>query len=436
VRRGLGSEHLQFGDEGEDVAVHGVGSDHINADLKLREKILAQNHAVFEQNAEESKMRQLQIEEGRVRSGIYQPKPPKAARFFPVTDENLGSGLEGTSSNKNMLQKMEQQWGNLRKAFRAIDKDSSGTIDANELEMLLDRFNIHDASAEEIMAKYDKDGSGSIDYQEFMDVFATKLVTPKGKKTAQRKSKMMSTQKRHELQSNLSEAAKLVIELFKTKLQEMGGAKALTKWFRAFDQDGNGQIQHAEFQHILEHFDMHLADETIHDVLLSFDADHDGSLEYDEFVEMVQDSDMEGTNLKGIGGEATSVEDAYAALGVAGDAPEGEDEEQDFFARTRGAKVFEMDEDEKLAEDPVMNAALTARANHRVEKQMMELLRRGGKMKKLFRTLDEDRNGQLSTKEFMKGMTAFMWEHGIHVRKEGMERLVAKLDADKDGRIE
>ena len=53
---------------------------------------------------------------------------------------------------------------------------------------------------------------------------------------------------------------------------------------------------------------------------------------------------------------------------------DGEDEEQDFFARTRGAKVFEMDEDEKLAEDPVMNAALTARANHRVEKQMMELL--------------------------------------------------------------
>jgi Ca2+-binding EF-hand superfamily protein len=428
----------QLDHEGEDKKLHlhdqslqhSTQAAHLNFDRNLHDKILAQNHIEFKPPGPENMISATTDSQGNTIYGMYQPKPPKSARFFPVTDENLGSGLEGSSSNKNMLQKIEQQWGNLRKAFRAIDKDSSGTIDEKELGMLLDRFNIRDATAKEIMSKYDKDGNGSIDYHEFMDVFATKLVTPTGKKKAERAVRRLSMEERTDRKQNLTEAAKLVIELFKVKLQELGGTHALAKWFRAFDEDQNGQIKHEEFQRICEHFDMRLADETIRDVLQSFDVDHDGALEYDEFVEMVQDGEDQTGNFAGIA-------DAAFERDAAGPPEDGEDDEDDFFARTRGRKVFELtDEDDKLAEDPVMNAARVARANHMVEKQMKELLRRGGKMKKLFRELDEDGNGQLSTEEFMKGMTKFMWQHGIHVRKEGMERLVSKVDADKNGRIQ
>eukprot|EP00912_Choanoflagellata_sp_UC4_P001812 UC4_evm2s1162 len=62
-----------------------------------------------------------------------------------------------------------QNYNGLREAFRAYDKDDSGTIDAIELKEVLESYNLPvDISVIEEIIKYcDKDENGHIDYPEF-----------------------------------------------------------------------------------------------------------------------------------------------------------------------------------------------------------------------------------------------------------------------------
>ena len=66
-------------------------------------------------------------------------------------------------------QKMMDNWKHLRQAFRDIDRDKSGSIDKNEIvaEMRRMNMNIDEDVANAISDRFDYDGDGSIDFQEF-----------------------------------------------------------------------------------------------------------------------------------------------------------------------------------------------------------------------------------------------------------------------------
>ena len=64
-------------------------------------------------------------------------------------------------------------WGSsLREAFLAADRDRNGTIDRQELEVLLRRQNLDRFPAETaaLLDRIDKNGDGTLDYAEFLQV--------------------------------------------------------------------------------------------------------------------------------------------------------------------------------------------------------------------------------------------------------------------------
>ena len=56
------------------------------------------------------------------------------------------------------------------KLFQGLDEDRSGSIDVDELLMFLQKWNVTVPRQKmaQFMAKYDKDGDGDIDYNEFV----------------------------------------------------------------------------------------------------------------------------------------------------------------------------------------------------------------------------------------------------------------------------
>lgn len=91
----------------------------------------------------------------------------------------LETGEDAPKVKKNSLELTEKQKASAMAKFEEFDKDSSGTIDKEELaELLKDRMNkkmspklvqnFVDAQFE----AYDKDGNGSIDVNEFLEMYA------------------------------------------------------------------------------------------------------------------------------------------------------------------------------------------------------------------------------------------------------------------------
>jgi len=62
----------------------------------------------------------------------------------------------------------------LREAFRVFDKKNTGTIDTNDLKVIFRALDpdMSDEEIEQIIAEVDEDGSGTVDFEEFMKLMS------------------------------------------------------------------------------------------------------------------------------------------------------------------------------------------------------------------------------------------------------------------------
>ena len=137
------------------------------------------------------------------------------------------------------------------KLFRGIDDDNDGKLDKEELKKIyFNHYGKHltDTELNQIYDKIDIDGSGKIDYSEFV----------------------VASMNEKEL-------------LSKEKLQAA---------FSMFDSDGGGFISKSELREVLQmgqNFDSNMIEKIFEEA----DADKDGQISFDEFVQM-----MKGTILQ------------------------------------------------------------------------------------------------------------------------------------------
>lgn len=72
----------------------------------------------------------------------------------------------------------EEEIEEIREAFNLFDTDGSGTIDPKELKAAMQSlgFEAKNATIYQMIGDIDKDGSGAIEFEEFLDMMTAKMV--------------------------------------------------------------------------------------------------------------------------------------------------------------------------------------------------------------------------------------------------------------------
>ncbi|XP_010070343.2 caltractin [Eucalyptus grandis] len=143
----------------------------------------------------------------------------------------------------NLTQQKRQE---IREAFELFDTDGSGTIDARELNVAMRAlgFEMTEEQISKMIADVDKDGSGSIDYDEFEHMMTAKI-------------------------------------------GERDTKEELTKAFHLIDQDNNGKISFEDIRRISKELGEHFTDRDIQEMIGEADQDRDGEVDMNEFIQMM-----------------------------------------------------------------------------------------------------------------------------------------------------
>ena len=124
----------------------------------------------------------------------------------------------------------------------------AGTITTTELGTVMRSLGQSPTEEElqEMVNEVDADGSGAIDFQEFLTLLARQM-------------------------------------------REASGAdeEELREAFRVFDQDQNGFISRDELRHVLQNLGERLSDEELAEMLREADVDGDGQINYTEFAKVM-----------------------------------------------------------------------------------------------------------------------------------------------------
>ena len=134
----------------------------------------------------------------------------------------------------------EEQIADAKEAFSYFDKDGDGTITRKELCTVMRSLgqNPTEAELQVMISEADADGSGTIDFPEFLTMVARKM------KEAHREDEIREA-------------------------------------FRVFDKDGNGFISAAELGHVMNNLGENLTKEEVAEMIRVADIDGDGQINYE-----------------------------------------------------------------------------------------------------------------------------------------------------------
>jgi len=148
----------------------------------------------------------------------------------------------------------------LRKLFSQFDTSGDGTISSNELHPLFQMAGImiKPYQIEHVVKEFDIDGSGEIDFEEFM-VMMVKL---QGRKP----------------RPGLIDYRDFITE---EKIEKY------EKQFRKADKDGAGSLDAQEIEALFHQFGMKLTSDQVENLMSEVDHDNSGQIEFDEFCCMM-----------------------------------------------------------------------------------------------------------------------------------------------------
>jgi len=143
----------------------------------------------------------------------------------------------------------------LREAFHLFDKDNDGCITAKEVQTVMRglRLESTDQEISDMINNVDVDGSGTVDFNEFLA--------------------MMSRSNCRRVDGPQAQS--------KTEEEELRQA------FRVFDMDSNGYIDANELKITMFNLGENLNDKDIKNMLKMADKNKDGKIDYEEFITMM-----------------------------------------------------------------------------------------------------------------------------------------------------
>jgi len=137
----------------------------------------------------------------------------------------------------------------LRKAFDMFDREKTGCIETNMVSTILRTLGqtFEENDLQNLIDEVDADGSGQLEFDEFLALCARFLVEEDAEA----------------MQQELREA------------------------FRLYDKEGNGYIKTSDLRDILRALDDKLTEDELDEMITEIDTDGSGTVDFDEFMEMM-----------------------------------------------------------------------------------------------------------------------------------------------------
>ncbi|KAK3599649.1 hypothetical protein CHS0354_029110 [Potamilus streckersoni] len=141
----------------------------------------------------------------------------------------------------------EEQVEEFREAFRLFDPDGDGTITSLELGMVMRVIgqNPTEAELQDMINEVDQDGNGTIEFEEFVAMMATRAK------------------------------------------QQEDSDDIMQKTFSVFDRDKTGYITSNNLRTVLRNIGMRFSAKVVQEMINEVDSDGDGKVNYEEFKVMM-----------------------------------------------------------------------------------------------------------------------------------------------------
>merc|ERR1711990_604938 len=162
--------------------------------------------------------------------------------------EKMARGRAGADKRAAELKSLsDEQKQELREAFDLFDTDGSGAVDATELHTAMKALGFEPKKEEisKMIKEMDKDGDATVDFEEFCVMMAEKM-------------------------------------------NQKDGKEEMLKGFKLFDDDGTGKISFKNFQRVAKELGENLSDAELKEILAEADEDGDGEINEAEFLAVME----------------------------------------------------------------------------------------------------------------------------------------------------
>ncbi|CAL8079906.1 unnamed protein product [Calicophoron daubneyi] len=138
----------------------------------------------------------------------------------------------------------------IRFAFHFFDQNGDGVISIEELANTVQYlgYQVTDTEVQSMMKQADRNGNGSIDFKEFLQMMA----------------------------------------IYFEQIIQSSGDDFYHRVFAVFDQNGDGYIDVRELRTIMQNLDETLTESDVAEMIEEADADGDGKVSFREFVEVLK----------------------------------------------------------------------------------------------------------------------------------------------------
>ena len=350
-----------------------------------------------------------------------QPTKKRVALSYGVRDERALLKRIG-----DKFYSMGDKLDKLRQQFRSMDVDQSGTLDKGELRKGLEQFNfgLDDAQIDGVVGTLDRTGDGTIDYEEFIDFFASYqplqpnlheeqmhprdnvLTGAPWEPVHSRFEELLASRKRAELAPAVGakpvyppgsyeerRADQLLTRLIVRKFEESG--PTIRSAFRAMDSDRSGGLSYEEFTSGIDKLGLGLQPQHVRRLCQMVDADGNGAIDYEEFFKRFDRHEIVGMDFESSRPSRTAEEERAAAA-----------RRDETIARIGGTRAIRVLGD--------------------------TMYRSSKKLRNAFKQMDINGDGVLSQEEFKLGLASACPVLG----EAEVAEVVASIDASGDGYVD
>jgi len=152
---------------------------------------------------------------------------------------------------KGRTELTEEQKQEIKEAFDLFDTDGSGRIDAKELKVAMRALGFEPKKEEvkKMIADVDKEGTGTIEFQDFLD-------------------------------------------LMTVKMSERDPLEEIRKAFRLFDDDESGKISLKNLRRVAKELGETMTDDELQEMIDEADRDGDGEISEEDFIRIMKKTNL------------------------------------------------------------------------------------------------------------------------------------------------